>query len=169
MDLDQPRYDVSEVALLAGISVKFAANLTDRGLTDPYRYPEVGRRGRGRARRYCLRDALHFALVAELTERFRLPISYCRTLCWVAFSDSFSPGHRGFYFVNRLSNHPGSAGASLSLLTEPQLFERIKQQGTRPCFILNPGAIYDKVAQNAEKLVVDKERDQQGQHYVLAY
>ncbi len=167
MDLDQPRYDVGEVALLAEVPVKFAANLTDRGLTDPYRSPEFGRRGRGRARRYCLRDALRFALVAELTNRFRLPISHCRTLCRVAFSSSFSPQNRGFYFVNRLSDHPGGGGASLSLLTESQLFEQIKRQGTKPCFIFNPGAIYDRVAQNAERLDQEKARDPQGQEHAL--
>ncbi len=155
MDLDQPRYDVAEVAFLAGISVKFASNLTDRGLTDPYRCPEVGRRGRGKARRYCFRDALRFALVAELTERFRLPIAYCRTLCRVAFSDSFSPQNRGFYFVNRLHDDRAGSAVSLSLLTEAQLFDQIKREGAKPCFIFNPGVIYDKVARNAEKLAVE--------------
>ena len=159
MDLDQPRYDVGEVALLAGISVKFAANLTDRGLTDPYRCPEIGQRGRGKARRYCLRDALRFALAAELTERFRLPIAYCQTLWRVAFSQSFSPDHRGFYFVNRLSDDRGGEVVSFSLLTEDQLFDRIKKQGTKPCIILNPGAIYEKVAQNADRLAAEKDQD----------
>jgi hypothetical protein len=147
------------VARITGLDLKMIANWTDRGFADPYQGQWDWRRGRGRARRYTLRDILRFVLMRDLTERYAIPVPLGRRICGAVFSEAFSPEHLGYLVVERVrAEHIVTHWFG----DETALAAHLRQDPRKSCLIVNTGATFASATAVLEKLSAEADPRQGG-------
>ncbi len=99
MNIDVPRYQVSDVAEAAGVAPSVVATWASRGLVDPY---GTGR-GRGRARLFTVRDVLWFALMRQLAD-LDIPLPSGRKVCQRVFGETFNMSQPGYVLVDQATS-----------------------------------------------------------------
>ena len=155
--LDVLQFSSSDVAVIADIPVRTVQNWTDRGLADPYRARSEVRRGGGVARRYSLRDALRFYLMARLHRDLRIPLPQGIRICGSAFGDTFNPLKPGVLVLQK------STAVTVGFKwyrNEDELTEFLRHAPTAS--IVNAQLILRNVTEKAKQLLYGDEQDSSG-------
>jgi hypothetical protein len=150
--IDLAQFSAAQVAEIADTTIKVIATWTTRDFAGR-RDPRV-KRGGGVARRYSLRDALWFALAAQLHRRYHTPLPQLQAIARLTFGGAFTPERAAFVVV--ASARPGSASTHYC----PDIAAVASQIQRLGCaiIVIDAREMFGRVMQGARLMLSEKER-----------